>query len=270
MICFPHAKINLGLNIVSRREDGYHNLETVFYPIPLRDALEVVPARGGASSFSQTGIAVDGLPQDNLVMKAYSLFCKEAGTDYPVDIYLRKHIPFGAGLGGGSADASFMLRLMNDYSGRGFSDEELETMASRLGADCPFFIRSTPVYAEGTGNIFSPVAVSLKNYYLILIKPDIHISTREAFSQIRPRQPELSVKDIVQRPVAEWKGLLENDFEASVFPQYPEIKAIKQWMYDRGAVYASMSGSGSSVFGLFGASCEGDLPDKAYQMKLEL
>ncbi|MDL2243556.1 4-(cytidine 5'-diphospho)-2-C-methyl-D-erythritol kinase [Bacteroidales bacterium OttesenSCG-928-J19] len=270
MICFPNAKINLGLNIVSRREDGYHNLETVFYPIPLCDALEVVSASGDRTTFTQTGIPVDGLPEDNLVMKAYSLFCQEAGQDYKLDLYLRKHIPFGAGLGGGSADASFLLKLMNEYTDRGFTDDQLEAMASRLGADCPFFIRNTPVYAEGTGNVFSPVAVSLKGYRLVLIKPDIHISTREAFSLIRPRRPERSVKEIVQTPVAEWKDSLRNDFEESVFPQYPEIGAIKQDLYDRGAIYASMSGSGSSVFGLFDASFDGDLPDKAYQMKPEL
>lgn len=248
MIYFPNAKLNLGLNILSKRQDNYHNIETVFYPIPLCDALEIVPAKQGVTTFTQTGIPVDGDPDQNLVMKAYRLLAQDQA---PLDIYLRKNIPFGAGLGGGSADAAFMLRLMNDYFALGLADEALEKLASRLGADCPFFIQNRPVFGEGIGDRFSSVDLSLAGYYLVLVKPDIHVSTKEAYSLVKPRVPERSIREIVGLPVGEWKDLLINDFESSVFIQYPAIARIKQQLYDAGALYASMSGSGSSVFGLF-------------------
>jgi 4-diphosphocytidyl-2-C-methyl-D-erythritol kinase len=250
MICFPNAKINLGLNIVAKRPDGYHDIETVFYPIQLCDALEVVPAKSGQSAFVQTGIPVDGKPENNLVVKALNLLKKE--FDLPeTDIYLRKHIPFGAGLGGGSADAAFMLKLLNDFAGLHLSTAQLEEYAAQIGADCPFFIRNKPVFAEGRGNVFSPATVSLKGYYLALVKPDISVSTKEAYSLVKPKRPDFPLKNIIQLPVNEWKEKLVNDFESSVFALYPEIAAIKQKLYDQGAVYASMSGSGSSVYGIF-------------------
>jgi 4-diphosphocytidyl-2-C-methyl-D-erythritol kinase len=250
MIIFPNAKINFGLNVVSRRADGYHNIETVFYPVPLCDALEIVPAANGETTFTQSGIQVDGDAENNLVMKAYRLLSRDFSLP-PVDIYLRKQIPFGAGLGGGSADAAFMLKLLNDFADLGLSEDELENYASRLGADCSVFIRNKPVFAEGTGNIFSPTDLSLRGYTLVLIKPEIHISTKDAYAAICPHKPEHSIKDIIQMPVSEWKNLLVNDFEEGVFAREPAIGKIKQELYDAGAIYASMSGSGSSVYGIF-------------------
>ncbi|MDR1527670.1 MAG: 4-(cytidine 5'-diphospho)-2-C-methyl-D-erythritol kinase [Dysgonamonadaceae bacterium] len=250
MITFPNAKINLGLNVVSKRPDGYHNIETVFYPVRLYDALEIVPAAGGITTFSQTGIPIAGDPQQNLVLKAYRLL-KEHYDIPELDIYLQKNIPFGAGLGGGSADAAFMLQLLNDFSGLHLQDQQLEDYAAQLGADCPFFIQNRPVFAEGTGTILTPVSISLRGYYLVIIKPDIHVSTQEAYSYVKPRTPRESVRDRICRPVETWKDYLINDFEDGVFARFPAIGAIKQKLYEKGAVYACMSGSGSSVFGLF-------------------
>jgi 4-diphosphocytidyl-2-C-methyl-D-erythritol kinase len=250
MICFPNAKINLGLRVVSKRPDGYHNIETVFYPAPLCDALEIVPSKTGEVVFSQTGILVDGNPNDNLVMKAFRLLEKD--FDLPkIAVYLRKQIPFGAGLGGGSADAAFMLKLVNDFAGLGLSVEQLEKYAGQLGADCPFFIRNSPVFAEGIGDIFTPVEISLQGYYLVLVKPDIHISTKEAYAGVIPKRPVSLLTEIIRLPVEEWKNLMVNDFEEGIFVRNPAIGEIKQALYDMGAVYASMSGSGSSVFGIF-------------------
>lgn len=250
MICFPNAKINLGLNIISRREDGYHNIETVFYPINMKDSLEIVPSKEKKGTFVQSGIPIDGDPDKNLVIKAYKLLKNEFKLP-EIDIYLRKNIPFGAGLGGGSADAAFMIRLLNDYAGLNLTDEQMEDFAIQIGADCPFFIRNKPVFAEGTGNIFSPVNVSLEDYHIIVIKPEIHVSTQEAYSRVRTRKPQTSIREIVSQPVETWKDLLINDFESSVFEKYPAIENIKNKMYDDGAVYSSMSGSGSAVFGIF-------------------
>jgi len=248
MICFPNAKINLGLNVTEKRPDGYHNIETVFYPIPVRDALEIVPSR--EFSFSQTGIAIDGPAEKNLVMKAVKLM-KEHFDIPPLEIHLLKAIPFGAGLGGGSADAAFTLKLLNDYCSLGQSETELELLAASIGADCPFFIRNKPVFASGTGNIFTPVNVSLNGYTLCLVKPDIAVSTPEAYASVTPAFPATGIREIITRPVNEWKELLVNDFEKSVFRLHPEIKQIKEMLYRAGALYAAMSGSGSSVFGLF-------------------
>ncbi|MDR3061903.1 MAG: 4-(cytidine 5'-diphospho)-2-C-methyl-D-erythritol kinase [Dysgonamonadaceae bacterium] len=250
MICFPNAKINLGLNIVSGREDGYHNIETVFYPIELKDSLEIVPAKEKKGTFVQSGIPIDGDPRKNLVIKAYQLL-KNKFKLPEVDIYLRKNIPFGAGLGGGSADAAFMIKLLNNYADLNLTEKQMEDFAMQIGADCPFFIRNKPVFAEGTGNIFSPVNVSLKDYLITVIKPEIHVSTREAYSRVRTRKPSESIKKIISEPVETWKDRLINDFEMSVFEKYPEIEIVKKKMYDDGAIYASMSGSGSAVFGIF-------------------
>lgn len=248
MICFPNAKINLGLNIVSKRPDGYHNIETIFYPVPVKDALEIVEAK--TFSFMQTGIQVDAPVEKNLVVKALNLLKKQ--YDIPeLEVHLLKAIPFGAGLGGGSADAAFMLKLLNDFCRLSIPENELEELASSIGADCPFFIRNTPVFASGTGNIFEPVELSLKGYHLCLVKPDVAVSTPEAYSMVKPATPSVSLKEIAKLPVYEWKKLMANDFEPSVFPKFPVIATIKEALYETGAVYASMSGSGSSVFGLF-------------------
>ena len=250
MICFPNAKINLGLNVISKRADGYHNIETVFYPVNLCDALEIVPATEGKTVFNQTGIPIIGNPEDNLVMKVYNLLKKD--FDLPeISIYLRKQIPVGAGLGGGSSDVAFMIKMLNDFAGLKLSVEQMEDYAGRIGADCPFFIQNKPVFAEGSGNVFSPVTVSLQDYNLVIAKPSVSVSTKEAYAKIKPQHPKVSLKEIIRLPIEEWKSRLFNDFEPGVFTQYPEIGEIKQRLYDEGALYASMSGSGSAVFGIF-------------------
>ena len=254
MITFPNIKINLGLSITEKRPDGYHNLETVFYPVALEDALEIRTNPEAQQKFTlhQHGMEIAGNPENNLVVKAYLLLDKEFHLP-PVEIHLYKHIPSGAGLGGGSSDAAFMLKLLNEHYNLQLSDKQLEDYAATLGADCAFFIKNTPTYAEGIGNIFSPIELSLKGYRIMIVKPDVFVSTREAFANIRPHRPEYPVREVIRRPVAEWKDTLINDFEASVFPQYPVIGEIKEELYHQGAIYASMSGSGSSGFGLFAA-----------------
>lgn len=252
MITYPNAKINLGLNIVEKRPDGYHNLETIFYPINLQDALEVTLLEGEKEyELTLSGTPIEGNPEDNLVVKAYRLLKEDYPHIAPVDIHMYKHIPTGAGLGGGSADAAFMIKLLNDKFNLGLSIEEMENYAARLGADCAFFIQNKPVFASGIGNIFEPIQLSLKGYFLVLVKPDIFVSTKDAFSLITPKMPVQSLKEIVRMPVETWRATMKNDFENSVFKKFPEIAAIKDKLYDMGAIYASMSGSGSSVYGIF-------------------
>ena len=252
MITFPNAKINLGLNIVEKRPDGYHNLETIFYPIPLQDALEITPWEGGERKYklAQSGIQIAGDDEHNLVVKAYKLLDSLYNLP-PIEINLLKHIPSGAGLGGGSADAAFMLCLLNQHFQLNIPNDQLEVYAAQLGADCAFFVENKPTFAEGIGNIFSPIELSLKGYKLLLVKPDIFVSTRDAFAQIKPKRPSISLKEVAKMPVEAWKTYMVNDFEESVFPQFPAIADIKAKLYDMGAIYASMSGSGSSVFALF-------------------
>ncbi len=256
MIAFPNAKINLGLNIVSKRPDGYHNLETVFYPVDIKDALEIiVRERQDADTFFEAGLSVDATPENNLVMKALRLM-REHYRFPSIEVHLLKKIPFGAGIGGGSADAAFMLRLLNETFQLGASREKLAALATKLGADCPFFIYNRPVFASGIGEIIEDVELTLKDHHFVLIKPNIHVSTKDAFSEIIPEVPEISLKEIIKLPVSEWKGLMKNDFEKSVFLKYPGIEEIKERLYERGAAYASMTGSGSSVFGIFKEDCE--------------
>ena len=258
MITFPNAKINLGLNIVEKRPDGYHNLETIFYPINLQDALEVTRRENNDKEYTLhiSGSPLEGKPEDNLVVKAYKLLKKDYPGLLPVDIHMYKHIPAGAGLGGGSSDAACMIKLLNDKFSLGLSTERMEEYAVKLGADCAFFIRNKPVFATGIGNLFEPVELSLKGYHIILIKPDIFVSTRDAFAEIKPVRPAVSLKEIVKQPMETWKHSMKNDFEDSVFKKFPEIAAIKDELYDLGAVYAAMSGSGSSVYGIFKAPIE--------------
>ncbi|MBP3832758.1 MAG: 4-(cytidine 5'-diphospho)-2-C-methyl-D-erythritol kinase [Bacteroidaceae bacterium] len=254
MIVFPNCKINLGLNIVNRRPDGYHNLETVFYPVNgLFDAMEVTKADASINAYTlqQYGNSIDCEPEKNLVVKAYQLFIKQFNSLPSIDIHLIKHIPSGAGLGGGSSDAAFMLKLLNVIFEKHLSTKQLEDLAAQLGADCPFFIHNKPTYARGIGDVFSPIDLSLKDYQIIIVKPNVFISTKEAFANILPHQPSESIIDIIKSPIHEWRHYLTNDFEASIFPQHPEIASIKLQLYEKGAEYASMSGSGSSVFGLF-------------------
>ncbi|MDR1344801.1 MAG: 4-(cytidine 5'-diphospho)-2-C-methyl-D-erythritol kinase [Tannerellaceae bacterium] len=253
MICFPNAKINLGLNVVSKRQDGYHNIETIFMPIPLHDALEVTETEasgaGHSFSFTQTGLPVDAPQENNLVLKAMRLL--SAYRLPPLEIHLHKAIHTGAGLGGGSSDGAFMLKLLNDFGKLGLGQADLEAIASKLGADCPFFIRNTAAFASGTGNVFEPVALSLKEYRLYLVTPRVAISTAEAYAAVRPQEPSASLKEIIRLPVDKWRGLMINDFEESIFAKHPSLAAIKQNLYAAGATYASMTGSGSSIYGLF-------------------
>lgn len=256
MILFPQAKINLGLNVVERRPDGYHNLETVFFPVPLCDALELNAMADGFPSESDcdlkvTGISVEGDEQQNLVVKAYRLLKQEFPSLPRVHAHLHKAIPTQAGMGGGSSDGTAMLCALNRWQHLGLSDEQLIERAARLGADCPFFVLSRPAYAEGIGERLQPVALDLKGWYLAIVRPDIPVSTKEAFALVKPRRPELNCREVVARPVEEWRGLLVNDFEQSVFSQHPEIGHVRDSLYDLGAVYSAMSGSGSAVFGLF-------------------
>lgn len=269
MLVFPNAKINLGLNIISKREDGYHNIETIFYPVQLQDALEIVPATQKEGVFKQSGIVIKDDPNNNLVIKAYNLLRRDYKIP-EIDIYLYKHIPFGAGLGGGSADAAFMLKLINDFACLNLSVKKLEEYASQLGADCPFFIQNKPVFAEGIGNIFSPISLSLNGYTLVLIKPEIHVSTQEAYSNVNPQKSEKSIVSIIKEPIETWKNTLFNDFEISVFRKYPAIAKIKQQLYEEGALYASMSGSGSSVFGIFKQAPETFNKEHTYRYEILL
>lgn len=255
MINFPIAKINLGLNVVSKREDGYHNLETVFYPVPIKDALEVYPMHEGFPSdvrcdLKVTNLNIEGDEQKNLVVKAYNLLA--ADYELPrVHAHLYKHIPTQAGMGGGSSDCAYMIRLLNEQFALGMTDGRMEEYAARLGADCAFFIKARPAYAEGIGERLQPIDLDLGAYKMLVVRPNIPVSTREAFSLIKPHAPEKNCLDIVRQPIETWRDELVNDFETSVFALHPEIGALKERMYAEGAVYAAMSGSGSSVFGLF-------------------
>lgn len=256
MIIFPIAKINLGLNVVERRPDGYHNLETVFFPVNLKDALEVVPMDPAFPSavdcdLKVTNIHIEGDEQRNLVVRAYQLLKQDFPQMARVHAHLYKAIPTQAGMGGGSSDCAAMLLLLNRMFSLGLSEQQLIDYAARLGADCPFFILNRPAYAEGIGERLQPMDVNLKGYYLAVVRPDIPVPTKEAFSLITPQHPARNCRDIVQQPVETWRGLLDNDFEKSVFALHPEIGAVKQQLYEMGAVYAAMSGSGSSLFGIF-------------------
>lgn len=258
MITFPCAKINLGLNIVSKRPDGYHNLETVFYPIPLTDALEIKYMDEKFPSESPcdlkiTGNDIDCNEEDNLVIKAYQLLA--ADFQLPrVHAHLVKRIPTQAGLGGGSSDAAYMIRLLDERFRLNIGIPEMERYAAKLGADCAFFITADPSYAEGIGDVLMPVDVpgaGLGGYYLAVVKPSVAVSTRDAYAAIVPKTPAKCCREIVRQPIETWKDELVNDFEAPIFAMHPELAAIKQSLYDAGAVYAAMSGSGSALFGIF-------------------
>ena len=255
MINFPVAKINLGLNVVSKREDGYHNLETVFYPVPIKDALEVFPMHDEFPSevrcdLKVTNLFIDGDEQKNLVVKAYNMIARDYNLPR-VHVHLYKHIPTQAGMGGGSSDCAYMIRLLNVMFSLGMSDEKMIEYAARLGADCAFVIHSRPAYAEGIGEKLQPISLDLSGYKMLVVRPNIPVSTKEAFSLITPRAPKKNCLDIVRQPIDTWRDELVNDFEQSVFALHPQIGLLKERMYEQGAVYAAMSGSGSSVFGLF-------------------
>ena len=254
MLQFPNAKINLGLYVTGRREDGYHDLETVFYPVTeMRDALEIAPCKGTTNTLIMSGLSVNVDKKSNLVWKAYELL----KSRYPdkvgdFDIYLHKAIPMGAGLGGGSADAAWTLRMLNELCELGLLGGELEVLALMLGSDCPFFVRNTPQFATGRGEVMEGVALDLSAYRIKVVCPGIHVSTAEAFQDILPKPPGFDLRELGDLPIRQWKDKVSNDFEETVFALYPEIGKIKERLYDEGALYASMTGTGSAVYGVFG------------------
>jgi 4-diphosphocytidyl-2-C-methyl-D-erythritol kinase len=248
MINFPIAKINIGLNITARRADGYHNLETIFYPIKINDVLEVIESN--ELSFESSGLGIPGRVEDNLCVKAYHLMKQDHDLP-PVTIHLHKHIPIGAGLGGGSSDAGYFIRLINQKFELGLTAESMMNYARQLGADCAFFIESKPVFAFGKGDQFEPVTLDLSPYHLALVMPPAHVSTAEAYRGVKPAPVTRSLQELVQLPVAEWRNHIKNDFEEHIFISHPQIRGVKAALYKAGALYASMSGSGASVFGIF-------------------
>jgi 4-diphosphocytidyl-2-C-methyl-D-erythritol kinase len=248
MICFPNAKINLGLHITSKRKDGYHEIETCMVPIPLSDALEIMIDKKPA--WTSSGLLVPGDPKDNLILKAEKLLKKDFQGLPSLNIHLLKNIPMGAGLGGGSADAAFALTLMNNLFDLHLDNFFLEEYAAQLGSDCPFFIENTPKIARGRGEILSLVEVNLNGVHLVLINPGIHVGTKEAYAGITPAEPKVDLEDVL-KDRSRWREELVNDFESSIFKNHPEIGQIKEKMYEAGAFYSAMSGSGSTVFGLF-------------------
>lgn len=250
MILFPNAKINVGLNILSRRPDGYHNIETIMYPIDWHDILEIVPAKECKTTLTISGRDVNCPVEKNLVMKAYHAL-RDRIEIPDVDIFLRKIIPDGAGLGGGSSDAAFTLIGLNKLFSLGLDDTILADIASSIGADCPFFIYNRPVIASGIGTEFNETELSLNNYHILLIKPTVSVPTAKAYAGVIPHSPEYKLSTIQSLPISHWNGKIINDFESSVFPAYPEIEEVKDFITEMGAIYTSMSGSGSAVYGLF-------------------
>ncbi|ANI88933.1 4-(cytidine 5'-diphospho)-2-C-methyl-D-erythritol kinase [Arachidicoccus ginsenosidimutans] len=251
MVTFPNAKINLGLYITRKREDGFHDLETVFYPVQLCDVLEIIKNKENEFSFTTSGLQIAVSSSENLCTQAFQLIKKDFPNLSNAQMHLHKTIPMGAGLGGGSSDGAYALQLLNNKFQLNISQNDLAKYALQLGSDCPFFIHNKPCIAKGRGEILEEINLDLSKYFIVLIHPKIHINTGWAFSQIQPKSLEISLNETISRPVEEWKHTLQNDFEKPVFEKYPAIKSIKEKLYERGAIYASMSGSGSSVYGLF-------------------
>lgn len=252
MVVFPNAKINIGLFVTEKRQDGFHNLETVFYPIGLSDVLEIVRGEGkpGEYCFRNSGIDVGCDAEKNLIIKAWRLLA--SAYDLPaLSIHLHKVIPFGAGLGGGSSDAAFMLKALNEYFGLHISVSELMVYAATLGSDCAFFVRNHPAFAHGKGELLEDIRLSLAGHQLVLVKPACGVSTPEAYAGIVPGPAKFDLRTLGDLSVAGWKHQVSNDFEKSVFVKYPQIAALRQQFYDAGAIYASMTGSGSAVYGFF-------------------
>ena len=255
MIRFPAAKINLGLAIIERRNDGYHSLESVFYPLPIYDALEAVPADHGTCNLTVTGLAIAGDQTNNLVVRAWEVLhraCRIPGVDAAV----LKRIPMGAGLGGGSSDGAHMLLLLNALFNLQLSNEALEGYAAELGSDCPFFIYETPSFVTGRGEVLEPIDLDLSEWWLMLIHPGIHVGTKEAYQLISPYRADVDLREIVQHPPTQWTGKLKNDFQTPVIERYPEIQKALDALISAGAVYTAMSGSGSAVYGLFSQAPE--------------
>ncbi len=248
MLSFPNAKINIGLNVLSKREDGYHNIESFLYPVMWRDVLEIIES--DHFEFKQTGLPIDGDGSDNLCFKAYEILQDDFGIG-PVKMHLHKVIPMGAGLGGGSSDGAFTLKMLNAIFNMDLGSSDLKNYASKLGSDCPFFIDNIPAIATGTGTELEPFQLDLKGYYLAIINPGIHVGTREAYNGIKPGFPDQSLKQSLDQNPSTWKMNVKNDFESTIFPTYGEIKEIKEMLIKKGAIYSAMSGSGSSVYGIF-------------------
>lgn len=246
MIVYPNAKINLGLDILSKREDGYHNISSIFYPVKeLYDILEIIPSEDFL--FSSTGIKIPG--ENNICTQAFQLLKQDFNIDN-VKIHLHKMIPIGAGLGGGSADGAFTLIVLNELFNLKLSNKELEKYALKLGADCPFFIDNTPKYVTGIGEEMTKIDLDLSAYELKFIFPDLHISTAEAYGGVSPRIPNLSLQDLIKQPIENWQSAIKNDFEISAFAKYPQLAKMKEKLYADGAIYASMTGSGSVLYGV--------------------
>jgi 4-diphosphocytidyl-2-C-methyl-D-erythritol kinase len=257
VVVFPNCKINLGLQVLQKRSDGFHDIETIFYPIPLKDSLEIITTQTPEPVISIYGQPIKGEAPDNLCIKAWYLLKKDFPELPAVHIHLLKNIPMGAGLGGGSADGAFMLQLLNDKFQLGLSSQQLIQYALQLGSDCPFFIVNKPCYATGRGELLETTTITLTGYQLVIVNPGIHINTGWAFTSLNINNTLTKssvIKEVITEPVTEWKNKLVNDFERPVFEQYPAIKSVKENLYKLGAVYASMSGSGSVVFGLFNAA----------------
>jgi 4-diphosphocytidyl-2-C-methyl-D-erythritol kinase len=248
MISFPPSKINLGLHVIRKRNDGYHELETCFYPVPWTDVLEIIQSK--EFSFQSSGNIIPGSSADNLCVTAYELLKKDFNLP-PVQIHLHKVIPTGAGLGGGSADGAHTLRLLNSIFDLKLSVDVLMNYAARLGSDCSFFVQDLPMFGSGRGEILTPATLSLTGKYIVLLKPDVHVSTAQAYGGIRPRLPHQSLREILSRPIHEWKSHLRNDFEETVFAAHVFLSEIKEMLYANGALYAAMSGSGSTLYGIF-------------------
>ncbi|MDB5243384.1 MAG: 4-diphosphocytidyl-2C-methyl-D-erythritol kinase [Spirosoma sp.] len=251
MLTFPSAKINLGLRIIEKRPDGFHSLQSCFYPVGWSDVLEVIPT--STFKFSSSGLPIPGAPETNLCIRAYKLLAADFNLP-PVQLHLHKLVPIGAGLGGGSADAAFTLKLLNDRFNLTLDVASLENYARRLGSDCAFFVQNRPRYCLEKGEVFEDIALDLGGYYLLLVYPNIAISTAEAYAAIHPRRPETELCADLKSPINTWCSTILNDFENSLFPKYPVLSSIKQQLYKMGAVYASMSGSGSTLYGIFNAS----------------
>ena len=254
MISFPNAKINIGLNIIEKRDDGYHNIQSVFYPVRVCDAIEVIENTEDTNeriSFTFSGIEIPGNANDNLCWYAYHLIADDYSLP-KIKVHLHKHIPIGAGLGGGSADAAFFIHLLNDKFQLGISWGEMHHYARQLGSDCSFFISNKPAFAEVTGSQYESMKLNLSNYFIALVYPHIHINTAKAYSEVIPKMPVRSLEnDLLTLPLEQWKECIHNDFEDSLFAQFPELEKIKEQLYSQGAVYAAMSGSGSTVYGIF-------------------
>ena len=265
MVIFTNAKINIGLNIIEKRNDGFHNIQSIFYPVKINDILEIIKfenenkQKSNNYVYNNTGIIIESPEHENLIIKAYKLLSKN--YEIPsIKIHLHKIIPIGAGLGGGSSNAAFMLRLLNSYFDLQITNIQLIEYARKLGSDCAFFIENKPIYATQKGDVFSNINLNLDNYKIIVLKPEVNISTKKAYSGIIPKKPENNLNELIKLPINEWKTYIKNDFEITIFRKYPEIEKLKNDLYKSGAIYASMTGSGSAVYGIFEKDFEFAVP----------